>query len=56
MKYTNEQIGGVFTAVGLLVFFTVKFWSTSVLLIFDNFFIRLAVLLLLVLSLSLIHI
>lgn len=52
MKYTNEQIGGVFTAVGLLVFFTVKFWSTSVLLIFDNFFIRLAVLLLLVLSIK----
>jgi hypothetical protein len=52
MKYTEEQIGGIFTAIGAAIFFTVKFWPTQLLLIFDLFFIRLVAVLLLILSIQ----
>ena len=52
MKYTTEQIGGIFTVIGAILFLTVKFWPSQILLIFDNIFIRFGVLLLLVWSIQ----
>jgi hypothetical protein len=52
MKLTSDQISGIFTAVGIAIFFTVKFWNTNVLLSLDNFYIRLVLILALLASIS----
>lgn len=41
MKVSQEYIGStLFTAISIFIFLTIKFWPSQILLMFDNFFIR----------------
>jgi hypothetical protein len=43
MKVSQEYIGStLITAISIFIFLTIKFWPSQILLAFDNFFIRFA--------------
>lgn len=51
MKVSQEYIGStLFTAISIFVFLTIKFWPSQILFLFDNFFIRLSTIIILVIS------